>query len=105
MAADVKDKAGTLEEVVRANPVVLVDFFAEWCGPCKMMGPILEDVKSQLGDKVKILKVNVEKNVKAAARYQVTAVPTLILFRDGKVVWRHSGIVPPSTLKQIIESK
>jgi thioredoxin 1 len=81
-----------------------VDFFAEWCGPCKMMQPILEDTAKQLGGKVKILKVDVDRNPLAASRFQVRGVPTLVLFSKGEVVWRQSGVVPTHQLLQIIES-
>ena len=98
-------KSKTFQELIEGDTPVLVDFVAEWCGPCKMMQPILEDTSKQLGGKVKILKVDVDRNPLAASRFQVRGVPTLILFSKGEVVWRQSGVVPAHQLVQIIESK
>jgi thioredoxin 1 len=97
-------KTKTFQELIEGDTPVLVDFFAEWCGPCKMMQPILEDTAKQLGGKVKILKVDVDRNPLAASRFQVRGVPTLILFSKGEVVWRQSGVVPTHQLVQIIEN-
>ena len=97
-------KSKTFQELIEGDTPVLVDFFAEWCGPCKMMQPILEDTSKQLGGKVKILKVDVDRNPLAASRFQVRGVPTLILFSRGEVVWRQSGVVPAHQLVQIIEN-
>ncbi|RZK42134.1 MAG: thioredoxin [Pedobacter sp.] len=90
-------------EMINGEKPVLVDFFAEWCGPCQMMTPILDQVKSQIGDQATIIKVDVDKNRKAASAYNVQGVPTLILFKDGKQIWRQSGVVQPSQLKKVIE--
>ena len=97
-------KSKTFQELIEGDTPVLVDFFAEWCGPCKMMQPILEDTSKQLGAKVKILKVDVDRNPLAASKFQVRGVPTLILFVKGEVIWRQSGVVPSHQLVQIIES-
>lgn len=95
----------TFQELIEGDTPVLVDFFAEWCGPCKMMQPILEDTSKQLGGKVKILKVDVDKNPLAASRFQVRGVPTLVLFSKGEIVWRQSGVVPVHQLVQTIENR
>ena len=97
-------QAKTFQELIDGETPVLVDFFAVWCGPCKMMQPILEDTARQLGDKIKIIKVDVDKNPLAASKFQVRGVPTLILFQKGKVIWRESGVVPAHQLIKIIES-
>lgn len=92
------------KEIIQQDKPVLVDFFATWCGPCKMMTPILEDFKRRVGDEVTVIKVDVDKNPQAAAQYQVQGVPTLILFKNGKVIWRQSGVVPAKDLEQAVNS-
>ena len=91
-------------EIIKGNTPVLVDFFADWCGPCKTLAPILKEVKSDLGDSIKVVKIDVDKNQPLSAKYQVRGVPTMILFKDGKQVWRQSGVVPKNDLLQIIKS-
>ncbi|WBX76982.1 thioredoxin [Tenacibaculum ovolyticum] len=91
-------------EIINKEKPVLVDFFAEWCGPCKMMSPILKEVKESLGDKVSIIKIDVDKNQSLAAKYQVRGVPTFVLYKSGKQVWRESGVVQKSELVSIINS-
>ena len=91
-------------EIINQDKPVLVDFFAEWCGPCKMMSPILKEVKDGLGDKVSIIKIDVDKNQSLATKYQVRGVPTLILYKSGKQVWRQSGMVQKNELVSIINN-
>ena len=93
----------TFNEMIQSDKPVLVDFFAEWCGPCKMMSPILKEVKDSLGDEVTIIKVDVDKKPQAAAAYQVQGVPTLIVFKKGEAVWRQSGVVPKAGLVNILQ--
>ena len=83
--------------------MLLVDFFAEWCEPCKMMKPILEELKEKVGDRVTIVKVDVDRNPKAAGAYRVQGVPTLILFKKGKALWRQAGVVPAHQLEQLVK--
>ncbi|MEB2777026.1 thioredoxin [Algoriphagus sp. D3-2-R+10] len=97
-------QAKTFQELIDGDQAVLVDFFATWCGPCKMMQPILEDTAKQMGDKVRILKVDVDKNQLAASKFQVRGVPTLILFQKGKILWRESGVVPTHQLVKTLTS-
>jgi thioredoxin 1 len=94
----------TFAEIITGPQPVLVDFFAEWCGPCKMMKPILTDLKEEMGDKVTVIKVDIDKNQEAARMFRINSVPTLVLFKDGDTVWRQSGVVPAAHLKEVIEN-
>lgn len=88
----------TFNDVISADRLVLVDFFATWCQPCKMMHPILEQVKEALGDKVRVIKVDVDKHGQTAAQYGIQGVPTLMLFRKGEILWRQSGLMARADL-------
>lgn len=91
-------------ELINKDTPVLVDFFADWCGPCKMLAPILKQVKDSLGDGVSIIKIDVDKNQALAAKYQVRGVPTMILFKNGKQIWRQSGVLQKDEIINIIQT-
>ena len=90
--------------IINSDNPVLVDFFADWCGPCKILAPILEQVKNELGEGIKIMKIDVDKNQPLAAKYQIRGVPTMLLFKNGKQVWRQSGVLQKEEIISIIKS-
>jgi thioredoxin 1 len=98
-----KSIMGKFEELVKKEPILLVDFFAEWCGPCKMMAPVLEQVKAAVGEKAKIVKIDVDKNPSISQQMQIRSIPTMVLYKDGKQVWRHSGVASKAQLEQLIQ--
>ena len=95
---------GKFNEIIKSQTPTLVDFYATWCGPCKMMHPVLDELKQKMGNKVNILKIDVDKNPAVADKFQIRGVPTFILFKNGKLIWKQSGGRSVSTLKQKIES-
>lgn len=94
----------TFGEIIQSEKPVLVDFTATWCGPCKMMAPILHDVKTAMGDKVTIIKIDVDKNPELSGQMQVQGVPTFIIFKQGKVMWRQSGVMQAKELISRLEA-
>lgn len=94
----------SFNSIINSDTPVLVDFFADWCGPCKMLAPILKQVKDELGNAIKIVKIDVDKNQPLANKYQVRGVPTMLLFKNGKQVWRQSGVLQKNDLISIIKS-
>ncbi|MBI6120400.1 thioredoxin [Salegentibacter maritimus] len=92
-------------DIIKGEKAVLVDFHATWCGPCKTLAPILKEVKAELGDTVKIVKIDVDKNQELAGKYQVRGVPTMILFKNGQQLWRQSGVLQKADIIEVINSK
>jgi len=92
----------TFSEIINSETPTLVDFSAEWCGPCKMMAPILKELKSNIGDQANIIKIDIDSNRSTAENYQIRSVPTLILFKNGEVKWRQSGVVLATELEKVV---
>ena len=95
----------SFDKIINSEKPVLIDFFATWCGPCQMLGPILKDVKESLGERVSIIKIDVDKNQEIASVYQVRGVPTMMLFQNGKQLWRQSGVLSKEEIIQTIINK
>ena len=93
---------GSFNKLIQSETPVLIDFYADWCAPCKMLTPILKDVKSELGDRLKVVKIDVDNNSAIAGRYQIRGVPTIMLFKEGKVLLRQSGVLPKDAILNAI---
>jgi len=93
---------GNFETIINDSRPVVVDFHALWCGPCKVQSPILKELAAELGDRVKVIKIDVDQNNAVASQYQIQSVPTLIVFKNGKPVWRHSGVVSKANLYTVL---
>ena len=91
-----------LSDIIQSSQLTLVDFYATWCGPCRMMHPVLEQLKKELGDSLRIVKVDVDKNEAVAMQMRIQSVPTLMIFKEGEMKWRQSGAMPSSELKRVI---
>lgn len=95
----------SFDNLINSEKPVLIDFHATWCGPCKVLGPILKEVKDNLGDRISIIKIDIDKNQPLASKYQVRGVPTMILFQNGKQLWRQSGVLEKKAIIDIILEK
>lgn len=96
--------SNSFDNIIQSEKPVLIDFFATWCGPCKMLAPVLKEVKDSMGERITILKIDVDKNQELSSKYQVRGVPTMILFQNGKQLWRQSGVLTKDEIiKTIVE--
>lgn len=93
----------SFNDIIRGDKPVLVDFYADWCGPCKQQAPILKQLTDRVGDKIRVVKINVDKAQQAAQQYQIRSIPTMLLFKGGKIVWRQSGLQPLHTLEGLVK--
>ena len=97
-----EDKKETFNDIIEANKAVLIDFSAEWCGPCKVMPPILQELRQRVGDKIRILKIDIDQSPAVSEAFNIHAVPTLILIQNRNILWRHSGVIQANQLENII---
>ncbi len=95
----------TLSDIINAEKPVLIDFHAEWCGPCKMMKPVLEELRKNMGDSIRILKIDIDRNPAITSSLQISGVPTLMLYKKGNMLWRQSGVVDAKQLQSVIRQK
>ncbi len=98
------EKKKTFGELIKGSKPVLVDFYAEWCGPCKAMSPIIQEISKEVGEDAHIIKVDIDKNPSAAQSFEIMGVPTFMIFKEGEIKWRHSGMMPKSKLQSVLES-
>lgn len=96
---------GTFQELIKGEVPVLVDFHADWCAPCKIMNPILKNIKKKFGDQLKIIKINVDNNQQVSNKFQVKGIPTFILFKKSEILWKQSGVINESSFTEIIKTK
>ena len=96
---------GTFQELIKGEVPVLVDFHADWCSPCKIMNPILKNIKKKFGDQLKIIKINVDNNQQVSNKFQVKGIPTFILFKNSEILWKQSGVINESSFTEIIKTK
>lgn len=92
------------QDIIAGDTPVLVDFFAKWCGPCKMIKPVLEELKKKMGNKIIILKIDIDKNISLSSEYRIQSVPTLVLWKQGEIIWRQSGALSLNELEQVLSS-
>ena len=96
---------GTFQELIKGEVPVLVDFHADWCAPCKIMNPILKNIKKKFGDQLKIIKINIDNNQQVSNKFQVKGIPTFILFKNSEIIWKQSGVINESSFTEIIKTK
>lgn len=94
---------GNFQQIISGDTPVLIDFYATWCQPCKMQAPVLAEFAREMGDRLKVIKIDVDKNPQISQKYQIQGVPTLAIFKNGNIVWRQSGVIPKQTLYQVVE--
>jgi thioredoxin 1 len=99
------ENMATFNEIINSGDAVLVDFYADWCAPCRQVAPILEQVATEMKGEVKVLKVNVDKNREAATKYGIQSIPTLMLFKNGEIRWKGVGVMPAEQIKQVVKTK
>ncbi|UTW63841.1 thioredoxin [bacterium SCSIO 12741] len=94
----------TFKDIIDSDKPVLIDFYADWCAPCKALSPMVQQVAAELGDKARVIKIDIDKNQALASKYQIQAVPTLVVFKNGELKWRQAGVIPAQQIRQAVES-